>query len=413
MNDINPEGSAAITPILPFTQSMGQTHSDLLLSGNKLYGVTENDVFCVSDGGGLLWNTPISSSYGSPFGDLCFEVPPIGLAGSTPGIILGTIPGNLIGPNYTSLGYVFELQSDGGTFSGGAYVNYSALPQNFPSSFLGANPGAGLIQGPSGLILDATPTIPNTGIYGVGNSYDFYGAAGQQQTTIFAVDSGTLFKLHLVTGATVIPFRYPLPGGQQGTVINWSDPPNVALQSTPVLTGPWTNVIGATPPYTNFASAKAQFFRLMISATNLPALAPALTTLPVNGIGSTNATLSGQVIPNAANTMAWFEYGATTSYGAATPATFVSLTNAMVVRNVINGLQAGATYHYNLVASNNIGTATGGDLTFTVSPAVTTLPAIDVTSNGDTNATYQYISNVFTNQGRTYGIGVDVLPGAP
>ncbi|HXC37193.1 MAG TPA: hypothetical protein VNV43_15055 [Candidatus Acidoferrales bacterium] len=399
--DVNLGGSAGITPLFPFTQSTGgpTPYSDLLLSGNELYGTTPNDVFCVpATGGSPMWTTPISSSYGSPAGDLCFEVPRLSLAGSTPGIIMGTIPGNFSGGNFTSLGYVFEVQSDGGTFTGGAYVNYSPLPtwntivNNQFLGFVGANP-IGLFQGASGLFLDSSPaTGPNSGIYGVGNSYDFYGSTIDAQTPGFASpQGGTLFKLHLVTGATILPLPYHGIGQPSGAVINWTDPPNIALQSAPALTGPWTNVIGATPPYTNFAHSAAQFFRLMISATNLSVLVPVPTTLAPVVIGATNATLSGHVSPNGADTRAWFEYGSTSNYSSLTPATLVSFTNGMVVTNTITTLTSGATYHCALVASNSAGKAVGGDVVFAVSPTVSTLPAIGV---GPTNATLNGVVSV-------------------
>jgi hypothetical protein len=102
----------------------------------------------------------------------------------------------------------------------------------------------------------------------------------------------------------------------------------------------------------------------MASATNLPTLAPAVTTLPPNSITSNTATLLGEVIPNGAASSAWFQYGTTTNYGSNTPTTFVSQTNSLFVSNSISGLSEGVTYHCQLVASNSAGTSTGGDVTF-------------------------------------------------
>src|SRR5262249_13324070 len=49
--------------------------------------------------------------------------------------------------------------------------------------------------------------------------------------------------------------------------------------------------------------------------------------------------------------------------------------------SLIDGLAQGATYHFQLVASNSAGLSLGGDLTFTTPtpPIVTTLPATGVT----------------------------------
>ncbi len=44
-------------------------------------------------------------------------------------------------------------------------------------------------------------------------------------------------------------------------IFNWSDP-TFALQSSPVISGTYTNVPNATSPYTNTVTGQQQFFRL-------------------------------------------------------------------------------------------------------------------------------------------------------
>jgi hypothetical protein len=44
-------------------------------------------------------------------------------------------------------------------------------------------------------------------------------------------------------------------------IVNWSDP-SLGIQSAPAVTGPWTDVIGAQPPYTNNTVTNTVFFRL-------------------------------------------------------------------------------------------------------------------------------------------------------
>jgi hypothetical protein len=56
-------------------------------------------------------------------------------------------------------------------------------------------------------------------------------------------------------------------------VVDWA---NVFafLQSTTNLNGVWSNVVGATSPYTNLITGKQQFFRLALNITNLPCVTP-------------------------------------------------------------------------------------------------------------------------------------------
>jgi hypothetical protein len=61
--------------------------------------------------------------------------------------------------------------------------------------------------------------------------------------------------------STAIPI--PLNFAREGAklILSWSDP-SFALQTAPKVTGMFTNVPGATSPYTNFFTAPARFYRL-------------------------------------------------------------------------------------------------------------------------------------------------------
>ena len=83
-------------------------------------------------------------------------------------------------------------------------------------------------------------------------------------------------------------------------------------------------------------------------------------------INASNATFKAVVVPNLAQTAAWFQYGPTTSYGYSTALTDVgSGTGAINVSADVSGLQPGTTYHFQAVATNTWGTAYGGDQAFT------------------------------------------------
>ncbi len=93
---------------------------------------------------------------------------------------------------------------------------------------------------------------------------------------------------------------------------------------------------------------------------------PSVTTRPASGIASSHATLNGSVDPNGVPTTAYFEYGLSIGYGAATPVINLGAgTNSMAASAVISSLLPRTTYHFRLVASNAAGKTAGADATFT------------------------------------------------
>jgi hypothetical protein len=92
---------------------------------------------------------------------------------------------------------------------------------------------------------------------------------------------------------------------------------------------------------------------------------PAVSTAGVRDVTPSSATLTGSVNPHSAATSYRFEYGTTTNYGAATPATDVaSGTRSVGASARIAGLSAGKRYHYRLIASNSVGLTRGADRSF-------------------------------------------------
>jgi hypothetical protein len=82
--------------------------------------------------------------------------------------------------------------------------------------------------------------------------------------------------------------------------------------------------------------------------------------------GETTVALEGTVNPRGMETTCYFQYGATTAYGAQTPTAVAgSGTTGVKVSQAISGLQPGTTYHYRIVASSTGGTSDGVDRTFT------------------------------------------------
>jgi hypothetical protein len=100
---------------------------------------------------------------------------------------------------------------------------------------------------------------------------------------------------------------------------------------------------------------------------------PAATVAPLAlAPGTTTAKLEGKVDPHALQTSYYFEYGTTTAYGTDTPASHEGNGGSGIVglpvSRFIGGLQPGTTYHYRLVATNELGTAHSADATFTTAP---------------------------------------------
>jgi hypothetical protein len=98
----------------------------------------------------------------------------------------------------------------------------------------------------------------------------------------------------------------------------------------------------------------------------LAATAPVIEGESVSGVAYTIATLNASINPGEAETSYRFEYGATASYGTSTPVPDAKISAGSASVNVakpIEGLQADATYHYRVVATNAEGSAYGEDHT--------------------------------------------------
>ena len=114
---------------------------------------------------------------------------------------------------------------------------------------------------------------------------------------------------------------------------------------------------------------------------------PDVVTGTASSVSASAATLNGTVDANGRDTTFYFEYGASTSYGAKTTTKDAgSATTPQAESAAISGLQAGHTYHFRIVASSDAGTTVGKDSSFTTSsaPAVSTGDATAVTPTSAT-----------------------------
>ena len=94
---------------------------------------------------------------------------------------------------------------------------------------------------------------------------------------------------------------------------------------------------------------------------------PTAITSAASSVTTSDATLNGTVNANYASTAVTFEYGTTTGYGTTVIAdeSPVSGGTDTSVSKAITGLSINTTYHYRVVAENDIDTAYGDDMTFT------------------------------------------------
>ncbi len=107
-----------------------------------------------------------------------------------------------------------------------------------------------------------------------------------------------------------------------------------------------------------------------------------LETTAATNLSQSGATLNGKLDPDGLATNYFFEWGPTASYGNVTstpPGTSAGGGSGSAQLSAsIEGLSAYTTYHYRLVASNNIGTTYGADKTLTTQPPL--LPSISGTA---------------------------------
>ncbi|HUA64235.1 MAG TPA: choice-of-anchor tandem repeat GloVer-containing protein [Alphaproteobacteria bacterium] len=203
----------------------------LVLSGNELYGTTSvggdfgnGTIFRINtDGTGFTNLYSFSQgNYNGPYTNSDGAVPEDSL------IVSGTtLYGTAEFGGAFGFGTVFAIHTDGSGFTN-LY------------NFTGGNDGGYPI---GGLVLSG-----NT-LYGTAEDG---GANGE----------GTVFALTLPTGfLTTAGIPLSIQPGNHFVVLSWTDPA-FSLQAAPAPNGPYTNVPGASSPYTNTMSGAAEFFRL-------------------------------------------------------------------------------------------------------------------------------------------------------
>ena len=242
----------------------------LALSGNVLYGTTyyggssnAGTVFKVNTDGAdftvLRQFTPSSSEGAFP------------IAGAilSDGVLYGTTGG----PGGQISGTLFKMNTDGTGFTALRSFGGSPGDGRYPATILAVS--AGVLYGTTttgGWSTDGTLFKMNTdgtayfilkqftGSDGAYPSYRLTMSDGTLYGTTYrggTLDFGTLFKLDLSTSCTLNARRL---GG--AIILDWSNPA-YDLQVAASVTGTYTNIHGATRPFTNATVGPQQFFRLV------------------------------------------------------------------------------------------------------------------------------------------------------
>jgi hypothetical protein len=146
-----------------------------------------------------------------------------------------------------------------------------------------------------------------------------------------------------------------------------------------------TNPVAVSSSLSGLRAATIYHFRLVATNTLGTTLgadqsfststSPIVRTGSAQDVGASTATATGTVDARGRATTWWFEYGTTTSYGSKTAT--LGAGSAFGDRGVaatISRLASSTTYHYRLVAKNDVGTSRGADSTFATS-GVTLAPA--------------------------------------
>ncbi len=183
------------------------------------------------------------------------------------------------------------------------------------------------------------------------------------------------------------------PGGEATTwYVEYGTTTSYGTKTASKSAGSGTASVAVSAELTGLSPATTYHYR--VTATNASGTAhgadgvvttisaPGVSTSAADEIGPFKAKLHGTVDPNGLATTWYFEYGKTTSYGSKTPSQSAgSGTAPQSVAVLVQGLSAGVTYHFRLVATSGAGTSRSGDRSFVTDapPSVKTGVADSIT----------------------------------
>ncbi|HUD47347.1 MAG TPA: 6-bladed beta-propeller [Candidatus Baltobacteraceae bacterium] len=212
---------------------------------------------------------------------------------------------------------------------------------------------------------------------------------------IYVADLGNTRVQVFANSVTQLPPYITSQPASQSVVAGVTVSLSVTTVGAEPMTYQWTSNDVALPDATNSAltltnisRADTASYALLVtnslgnaaSSNFVLTVEPALvTTLPATGVDAVGAVLNASVSVGE-DTIAWFNWGADTSYGNSTAMTIVpGASGTTNFSATLNGLTTNV-YHYQIVASNNSGVVYGNDQSFVAAnktPAAATLNLID------------------------------------
>lgn len=226
----NATGFTNLYSFSPLSSDGANPQSALVLVGANLFGTTVN--------GGKSANGTVFrlGTNGTAFTNL-YSFSPVNSAdtnadGTNPsaGLLLagGALYGTALRGGNGANGTIFKLNTDGAGFV--TLYSFSALGNGASTNSDGANPGSSLV-------------LSNDTFYGTANNGGLYG-------------QGTVFSLRVVNP---IPLNFQTLN--HSLILSWADPA-FSLQSATKVSGSFSDVPGATSPYTNATTIGQKYFRL-------------------------------------------------------------------------------------------------------------------------------------------------------
>jgi hypothetical protein len=337
---------------------------------------------------GLAGATPAGAACAPTAPYYCIPGPPT--ATTTGGVVAtsttATLPGT-VNPNGLATTYHFEYGTSSSalvsTSDGNAGADFSDHNVSAPVVSLApctvyvyrvvASNTGGPAQG-------ALLNFSTGGCYGGGG-----GSAGPAVTTELATN---------VTNAGATLNGTVNPGGKATTVhFEFGPTTTYGTQTTPQSAGSGSTTLPISTPIVGLQPNTLYHYRAVASnsdgartgqdqtfTTNANGTpngeqgAPTIGAASATGVGTTSATLHGTVNPQGVATQYSFAFGTSTGYGSVTPAASVEARRAAAtdssdhtVTARVTGLKPNTTYHFRVMASNALGTTTGGDHTFKTS----------------------------------------------
>ena len=292
-------------------------------------------------------------------------------------------------PSPAEVGHLDKYPTGGTTFAMNPSTNNIVVDRG----------GGIVVYGPFGEPYDTLPieTLPTAGFsgsygLGVGGEGTVY-ASERAANTISTFDDVPLPTVVTETPSNVSETAMTL----QGTVNPEGEPVTECYFEYGTEPGKYTNKVAceqepktlvgtaALPvsrTLTGLPAAGVRSVRLVAANANgaLPAVGVTISHPTTAGASFSNvsviaATFSAQVDPEGLATKYHVEYGTSTSYGASTPEENIGdAYQGVAVRVDLTGLQPGTQYHLRVVATNELGTIDGPDVTFSTYLAVAGLP---------------------------------------